>query len=248
MGQELDISVGQVYQTAKKDLLAEAGVMLLVAGVVFFLGERTRVMSIIFAVVLAARFALLYKRGDVLIFLLGFLLGGGNDLLSMLRGVYAYKPPALLPFAPMPEWMVVFWGEAFLFFRRLMRYGPYLGEDQKPAALDFPLAADLLVIVVYRMIVYRFAAVPWLPDALYALILILRILAIPPKDHERKLMLTIFLLGPLYEILLIAGGLYDYQTPVFFGMPLWLIIYWIFIFRPLKAVIDRLEHYLIGKF
>ena len=59
------------------------------------------------------------------------------------------------------------------------------------------------------------------------------------------IMLAILILGPLYEIVLIAGGLYLYQTPVVFGMPLWLIIYWVFIFRVLKAVIDRMEYYLI---
>lgn len=231
------------YRAPAADLYLEAAVMLIVAAFVYPLGENTRAMSIIFGVILVLRFALLYRRGDLIIFFLGVCAGGGNDVLSMYKGVYQYLPPSELP-VPIPLWMVIFWGEAFLFFRKLMRYGRFLGPDQKPKPIDPALALDLVIVIAYRMIIYRTAATAWLPDALFAAILVVRLLVIPPLAHERAVMLVILVLGPLYEIILIGGGLYLYQTPVFFGMPLWLIVYWVFIFRFLKAVIDRMEHFI----
>ncbi len=232
------------YQASAKDIVLEAAVMILVAALVFFKGMDTKFMSIAFAVILAVRFALLYKRGDVIIFIMGVIIGGGNDYLSMYKGVYEYAPPTLLP-VPIPIWMLFFWGEAFLFFRRMMRFGSFMGEDAPPKPLiDIPIVVDIAIAVVYRMIIYRTAAEPWLPDALFAAILVVRLVALPPKDNERRVMLAILILGPIYEIALIAGGLYIYQTGPIFGMPLWLVIYWVFIFRFLKALIDRMEYYL----
>ncbi len=228
------------YESSGRELVSEALVLIIAAVIISITGENTKVMSVVVAVIIAARFALLYRRGDVLFFVLGVILGGGNDLMSMYKGVYHYTPPTILP-VPIPVWMVTFWGLAFVFFRKLMRYGPFLGEDNYRRIIDLPLAVDLVIVIVYRMIVYRFFAEPWLPGALFASILAVRLLLLPPSSNERKLMLAILVLGPLYEITLIHAGLHVYQNGVIFGMPLWLVVYWVFIVRVIKAVTDRLE-------
>ena len=228
------------YESTSKELLAEAAVLLLVAAGVAVAGQRTGTMTVFIAALLAGRFALLYRRGDVVVFVLGIILGGGNDLLSMWQGVYRYTPPTLLP-VPIPGWMVVFWGEAFLFFRRLMRYRPFLAGDPVKRGLDLPLVLDLLMLIPLKRMLYHFAAVPWVPDLVFAVALLLRYLIAPPQAHERRLLLAILILGPLYEALLIAAGLYVYQHGIVLGMPVWLIVYWLYIFRVLKAIIDRLE-------
>lgn len=221
--------------------------MLAAVVAIYFFSPRTNIMSGIMAVIIIGRFLLLNRRGDWIFFLLGLFLGGGNDYLSMWRGVYRYTPPTILP-VPIPIWVLFFWGQIFVAFHTLMRFGPFRGPEEPPKRLlDAPLALDIVVAVIYRMIIYRTASIPWLPDALYAVILIIRLLVIPPLDHERKLMLAILVIGPAYEIILMACGLYQYQTGVFFGMPLWLIIYWVFIIRALKAVFDRVEFWLIRK-
>lgn len=203
--------------------------------------QNTKIMSAIIAAIIIGRFVLFYRRGDAMIFLLGVVLGGGNDLMSMWRGVYFYTPETVLP-VPIPVWMLFFWGQGFLFFRRLMRYPWFLCEFDAPRRLlDPPLVLDLMIAAAFRMIVYKYAREPWLPDALYAAIFIPRLLLIPPLNHERRLMLTILALGPLYEIILIWSGLHVYHTGAVLGMPLWLIIYWVFISRVLKAVIDWVE-------
>lgn len=228
------------YEATGRDLLAETTVMLAVAAGVALAGARTGLMTVFIAGLLLVRFAFLYRRGDVLIFVLGLILGGGNDLLSMWQGVYRYTPPTLLP-VPIPGWMLVFWGEAFLFFRRLMRCGPFLADRTVSRGLDLPLALDLLLLIPLKRTLYRYAAVPWVPDTVFAAALLLRYLVAPPKAHERRLLLTILLLGPFYEALLIAAGLYVYQHGIVLGMPVWLIVYWLYIFRVLKALLDRIE-------
>lgn len=228
------------YRATTKELMQEAAVMLIAAAGIACVGSHTFGMTIFIAFLLIARFSLLYRRGDLIVFLLGILLGGGNDVISMWKGVYWYTPSTLLP-VPIPAWMVIFWGEAFLFFRRLMRYPTFLADETIVHRIDLPMALDLIMLLPLKMMLYRCAAIPWVPDVLFAMALLLRYLIVPPMPHERRLLLTILILGPFYEALLIYSGLYVYQHGIFLGMPLWLIVYWIYIFRILKAFQDRLE-------
>jgi hypothetical protein len=235
------------YQASAGEMLSEAAVLLVAAGFIYFLAHKTYAMSAVMASILILRFLLLNRRGDYVFFLIGLMAGGGNDLLSMYKGVYAYLPPHDFTDLPIPAWMLFFWGEVFIFFRKLMRFGPFLGKSGCITKwIDWPLAMDLVVVIGYRMLIYRTASHAWLPDALFAAILVVRLLLVPPKSNERKLMLIMLLLGPLYEIILIAAGLYRYQTGVVFGMPLWLIVYWVFVVRFLKAIFDRVENLLAG--
>jgi len=50
----------------------------------------TIIISIVFGINLALRFFLVNEKGDWLFFLFGVLAGGGNDLMSMINGVYSY--------------------------------------------------------------------------------------------------------------------------------------------------------------
>lgn len=243
-----ELQARKAYQSTGGEVLSEAAVLLISAGLIYFFAHKTYLMSAIMAGVMALRFIVLNRRGDWIFFLIGLVVGGGNDLLSMYKGVYAYLPPHDILDLPIPVWMLFFWGEIFVFFRKLMRSGPF-GGGSRPfeKMIDLPLALDLVVVISYRMIIYRTASQHWLPDALFAAILIVRLLLAPPKIYERKLMLLMLMLGPLYEIILIHSRLYLYQTGVVFGMPLWLIIYWVFVVRFLKAIFDRVENFIAGR-
>jgi hypothetical protein len=232
------------YRADLRGLVAEAAVMITFAVIVYFYGQDTTIMSIATGLIIISRFLVLYRRGDLVWFIMGVILGGGNDLMSMWRGVYYYTPPTILP-VPIPVWMLFFWGQAFMFLRRLARFGPFLGADETgKRLLDIGMALDIIIIIIYRFIVYGWAEQPWLPAALFASILCLRIILVPPPSNQRRLMIAILILGPFYEILLIKGGLYVYQHGIVFGMPLWLIIYWVFIIRVIKAVADWMEHHI----
>lgn len=229
------------YKTSERELVGEAMVLLSIVFFVFLFGQDTGIISIILPIILVLRFILLYRKGDSLYFVLGFILGGGNDLLSMFRGVYHYTPEAIVNL-PIPIWMLLVWGEGFIFLRKLLRHDFFIekGETQN-RLMNQPLILDLAIFAVFRLIIFRYASVAWLPGALYASIFSIRLLIFPPRKYERKLMLTVFLLGPLFEIMLIKAGLYVYQNGVFFGMPLWLIIYWVFISRVIKTGSDWVE-------
>lgn len=113
--------------------------------------------------------------------------------------------------------------------------------------MDVPLALNLLLLIPLKMTLHRCAAVPWLPDTVFTASLLERYLIVPPAPHERRLLLTFLVLGPLCEIILVAAGLYVYTNGIIFGLPVWLIIYWLFIFRLLKALVDRIEPRLSGQ-
>jgi len=228
------------YQSSFFELTAEGAVLITAAVAVFFFGQNTPLMSLIIGLLILARFIALHRRGDLVFFLMGVVLGGGNDVLSMWRGVYFYTPSTILP-VPIPVWMLFFWGQGFLFLRRIVRFGPFLSPTPPTRLFDRALALDAVIAVVYRAVVYAWAAVSYLPGALYASILAVRLLLIPPRQDERRLMLAVLMLGPFYEFLLIKGGLYVYQNGVVLGMPIWLLVYWVFIIRVIKAVFDWVE-------
>jgi len=230
----------KAYQTTARELVAEALVLILAAASIYFFARKTYLMSAVMLGIIIFRFVFCYRKGDLIFFFLGFVLGGGNDLISMYKKVYAYLPAPDISLLPIPMWVLLFWGLIFVFFRKLMRFGPFLGEPPK-RLIDQPLLLDGLILVIYRMIIYRTADRFWLPDALFAAILVLRLLVSVPSKNERRLMLTMLVLGPAYEIWLIHCGLYVYQTGFFYGMPLWLIVYWVFVIRLLKAIFDRIE-------
>ncbi len=242
MEKTIDRPEPRAYRASLGELLSEAALLIITALAICLFSQNTKVMSIVFALIIIFRFVLLNRRGDIIFFSMGVILGGGNDLMSMWRGVYYYTPTTILPVS-IPVWMLLFWGEIFVFFRKLIRYGPLLRpETTRKRLLDLPLALDIILFAIYRIIIYRYASVPWLPDALYAGIFVVRLLLMPPTTDERKLMITILLLGPLYEITLVKCGLYVYQNGFIWGLPLWLIIWWVFIIRMFKAFIDRIEN------
>ena len=208
-----------------------------------FFVDNTPMMSAVIGVNIAARFLLIGRRYDWIFFLIGFICGGGNDLMSMIKGVYYYTPEHLLP-APIPIWMLVFWGHIFVAFRQLFRL-PALGLSpvpDPPWKVDRRLVTDLVTVVALRIIIYNFVQQEPVPAIGYAAAIVLRVLALPPRKNEWLAMAVVVPLGVLYEAALIGLGLYVYFDPVFLGMPAWLIIYWVFML-PLfiKGIFDRIE-------
>lgn len=199
-------------------------------------------MSCAMVAIIVARFLCIGRRGDWLFLALGIVAGGGNDLLSMFKGVYYYTPRDFLNL-PIPLWMLLFWGYVFVAFRQLFTI-PVFGNSapDNPWRLDARLAADLAVVILFRIIIYNFVRHEPLPTIGYAAVLATRLLLIPPRKHEWLLMAAVMLIGPLVEAVLIHSGLYVYYDPVFFGMPAWLLIYWAFIIPIfMKGVFDRVE-------
>jgi hypothetical protein len=229
--------------TGLRQVLLEAAFLCLAAAAVAFQSQDTPVMSALIGGVISARFLFIRRKHDWIFLLIGVVAGGGNDLLSMIKGVYRYTPPHELA-APIPIWMLFFWGQIFVAFRQLFRLPAFAGPplEGSPWRPDLRLAADLAVVVAFRLIIYNFVRHEPIPTIGYAAVLALRLAAIRPKLHEWKLMAVVMIAGPLYEAALIRFGLYIYDDPVFLGMPAWLLFYWAFIIPVfMKGIFDRLE-------
>ncbi len=219
-----------------------------IAAVAFYC-QNTPVMSALAAGIIAARFLLIGRRHDWIFLLIGVVAGGGNDMLSMMKGVYSYTPPHELAI-PIPLWMLLFWGYVFVAFRQLFALSAFKGEGfgGRPWRIDARLLADLAVVVAFRVIIYHYVRHEPIPTIGYAVVLGLRLMFIPPKRRDWLLMAVVMVAGPIYEALLIRFGLYVYSDPVFLGMPAWLLIYWAFIIPIfMKGIFDRVEEWLGAK-
>ncbi len=208
-----------------------------------FFGQNTPLMSVLIGVNIVARFLLIRRRYDWVFFLVGFVLGGGNDLASMARDVYRYTPTTILP-VPIPFWMLVFWGQIFVAFRQLFQLPvfqskPVSGNPWRP---DLRLIVDISVFIILRVMIYFFVKHEPAPTIIFAAVVLVRLIVIPPRKNEWLLIAVCVVLGLSYEAVLIALGLYVYYDPVFLGMPAWLMIYWVFMIPIFaKGIFDRLE-------
>ncbi|MHA1357339.1 MAG: hypothetical protein ACTSRC_04445 [Candidatus Helarchaeota archaeon] len=214
----------------------------------------TWIISIIFLINLCFRFALVNERGDWLFFLLGVALGGGNDLFSMLNGVYHYTSITILPYLNglLPLFQILFWGQVFLLFRKIYHIHIFKGDAFKKTGpllqgwIDYRLIADIILFIVLRIIIYNtFLLDAWIPTVLYALAIIIRLAIFRPRCNE-LFIIAILPYAYLFEGLMVSFGLYVYINPVFLGLSGWLLIWWLFLVPfLLKEIFDRLDYLLI---
>lgn len=229
--------------TGIRQVMLEFLFLWIAAVFVAFFGQNTPLMSALIGATIIVRFLVIRRRHDWVFFLAGFLLGGGNDYLSMARDVYQYTPSTLLP-VPIPFWMLVFWGQIFVAFRQLFRLPVFAGPpiEGRPWRPDLRLVADVSVFVILRVLIYMFVKQEPVPTIAFAAVVLLRFILIPLKRNEWLLVAATVVLGLSYEAALIAFGLYVYYDPVFLGMPAWLMIYWAFMIPIfMKGIFDRIE-------
>ena len=215
----------------------------------------TIIITTIFGINLSIRFILINERGDWLFFLLGVLAGGGNDLMSMITGIYSYSSITILPILNglLPLWMILFWGQIFLLFRKVFHLKWFRGDEfqkTKPGLsgwVNKQLVIDLIVFACLRIAIYNTYMDPLLPSVFYAGIILIRIILFRPKKNE-LLIIAILPYAFLFEGLMVTFGLYVYINPTFLGMPAWLFLWWIFLVPLLlKEIFDRLEFYMKKK-
>lgn len=213
----------------------------------------TLVLTIVFGVNLALRFIFVNEKGDWLFYLFGVLAGGGNDLMSMLNGVYSYTSIPLIPLLSglLPLWMILFWGQVFLLFRKVFHVEWFQGEPfQKDGIkifrgwVDIKLIVDIAILICLRIIIYlTYMYYFWIPALFYTIFIAVRLIIFRPKKNELLIML-ILPYAFIFEGLMVTFGLYVYIYPVFLGLPLWLMLWWIFLVPLLfKAIFDRFEYF-----
>jgi hypothetical protein len=214
----------------------------------------TIILTLIFTINIIIRFLLINKKGDWIFFLLGILAGGGNDLVSQVNGIYQYTSITVFPFLQglMPVWMIAFWGQVFLLFRKVFNVAWFKGKGFAKDGrfvqgwLSIRLLADIIVLVILRITIYRTFMEPVLPAAIYGGVIIARLLIFRPRKNE-WLIMAILPYAFMFEGLMVTFGLYLYYNPVFLGLPAWLLLWWVFLVPlMLKQVFDMIE-YVIAK-
>lgn len=194
------------------------------------------------------RFILVNVAGDWLFFILGVVFGGGNDFMSMINGVYYYTAIPIIPNLALPIFMWLFWGWAFLLFRKIFNLAWCRGEKfQKDGRflrgwIDTKLIFDIALVIVLRLVIYNTYLLDfWIPALFYGIAVGIRLLIFHPKKNELRII--IFLpIAYFFEGIMVLFGLYVYYNPIFPGIPLWLMIWWVLLVPiVLKEIFDRLE-------
>jgi len=215
----------------------------------------TIILTIIFSANIITRFLLVNEKGDWIFFVLGIAAGGGNDLISQINGIYHYTSLTVLPFLQglLPVWMIAFWGQVFLLFRKVFHVewfqGPSFAKDGRflHGWLSTRLLVDIIVLVILRIAIYRLYMDPVFPAAVYGGIIIARLLLVRPRKNE-LLIMAILPYAFMFEGLMVTFGLYVYYDPVFMGLPAWLLLWWAFLVPLLlKQVFDMMEYAIVKK-
>ena len=216
----------------------------------------TIILTIIFSVNIVIRFLTINQKGDWIFFVFGVIAGGGNDLMSMMREVYNYTSVTIIPFLDglLPLWSIVFWGQVFLIFRKMFNLQWFKSEDFKKDGrflkgwIDYELIVDIILIVILRIIIYStYHLEMWIPALFYAIFVSARLVIFRPKKNQ-LLIIAVLPYAFIFEGLMVIFGLYVYINPIILGMPLWLLLWWIFLVPiVLKEIFDRIEFILKEK-
>jgi hypothetical protein len=216
----------------------------------------TGILTIVFFANITLRFLTIREKGDWIFFLFGIAAGGGNDLMSMLRNVYDYNSITLIPLLNglLPLWNICFWGQVFLLFRKVFHVEWFKGEPFKKDGkfvkgwLSIKLIVDLCILVFLRVVIYStYNLVPWIPTLIYGCAILARFAVLKPEKNE-LLIMVILPYAYLFEYLMVIFGLYTYNKASFLGMPIWLLLWWVFLVPiVLKQIFDMIEYYVDGK-
>ena len=226
----------------------DVAVILIVSTLITVAAQHLVFMSVAVPLLLLARFALLAAwakaegfslRAEVVLFLICTGLGAFNDWNSVCNHkIYDYTVPHEFAFSTIPIWMLLFWGMILRSFLRLSRW-PALNPPDAPddsvhlgfSVLKNPwlkIAIEIVLVMATRQSIYRLYLDPvwsWLP---FALAVIIFVLLFRPDRHDWKLVAAIVVLGPGAEVLYIAvAHLHRYHLGWFFGVPLWIVLWWV---------------------
>ncbi len=229
-----------------RELAIDAAPLALVSLAIVTLAEHPRVMGAIVLAAIVLRlslFRLLVARSrramrvELAFFGICTAVGALNDYNTVVvHGVYGYSVPAELPaLSSIPIWMLATWGLVLRFVATLSRWhriGGGAPVSDRVWPLRAPSAPARIVVIALlvagtRAITYTHASDPlwsWIP---YVVALAIAALVLSPTRRDRALVAIALVVGPLVEAAYIQlGGLHRYPLGWFFGVPLWIVLWW----------------------
>lgn len=245
-----------------RPVIVDVTAVSVVAVAVCAASHRLAFMSALVPLVLVARLAAWralpdderrHGLGVELVFLaLCTALGGLNDWNTVVRhGVYAYTAPADHPaLSTIPTWMLLYWGlilRAIATLARWSRIGERSPDRVRLATRTLEgarakVAVQLALVLVTRQAIYRLWDHPiasWLP---FAVALAAYAWMFRPGAREARIAVAFLVIGPVVEALFIrVGGLHRYALGWFFGVPLWIVLWWVLAILLWSDLAPRLE-------
>ena len=187
-------------------------------------------------------------------------IGAYNDWNSVCnKRVYLYCVPHCVESNSIPVWMLVYWGMILRFIARLARWRA-LAPDRDVSKMvgidglrvESPVAkviAELSIVAATRQAIYRYYLDPvlsWLP---FLLGLLLFLLLFRPSRHDLKLLGLSLVGGPAVEMLYIrVGHLHRYHLGWVWGVPVWIVFWWLLAVLIWKDLASRIETGLLRVF
>ncbi|MCL4233690.1 MAG: hypothetical protein KJ042_04130 [Deltaproteobacteria bacterium] len=227
-------------------LVIDAVATLVIGAAVCAWGDVLTGMLAVVGAVLVARMALWRTldpaaRGHELVVEIAFfalctVLGAFNDWNTVDRHrVYEYLVSSDLAWSSVPLWMMLFWGQILRTMATAAEWARGDGETsvaREPRRSAFGaagrIAVMLALVAVTRQCVYRLWDHPfwsWLP---FAVAIAVYALVLHVTRTERRLAVIALTVGPAFEAALIGlGGLHRYSLGWFFGVPLWIVLWWV---------------------
>jgi len=245
----------------------DAAVIAVVSLAICLWCRRLGWMTILVPAVILARLAVLARfarhevnlRAEVLFLAICTLVGAFNDWNSVVRHrIYDYTVPHEFAWSTIPIWMLLFWGMILRFFARLARWRRLSPPEWPSDRIGFgrfsvengflKVAALLTLIFGTRQAIYHYYLDPlwsWLP---FLFGVALYLMLFHSTRHDLRLVGLFLVGGPLIEMLYIqVGGLHRYPLGWLFGVPLWIVVWWLLAVLVWKDLAFRLERGL-GRF
>ena len=179
-------------------------------------------------------------------------IGGFNDWNSVCnKNIYSYGVPTFFPkITTIPLWMLFYWGlilrliTSLAFWSKIETQNTYsnkvrfFGDNAW-----FKVLFQLLLVFITRQLIYINYLDPFLSWIFFAIAFVVYLIFIPLKKADILLLTSFAIGGPITEVLYIKiGNLHHYHHGVFFGVPIWIILWWIISVLLWKDISCRLIH------
>lgn len=196
---------------------------------------------------------------DVLLFAGCALVGGLNDWNSVVNHrIYDYQVPVFFPeWTSIPCWMLLFWGMILRFLITLFHWsllGVHKISDTlwlgtwKVRSGWLRVAGVCVLAMGTRQFIYRYYLDPWLSWLPFLVALVFFCVLFRPGKAGLWLGLVFLVVGPVVEVLFIQlGGMHVYHLGWFWGVPLWIALWWVLAAALLREVSARLLYWLLFK-
>lgn len=193
---------------------------------------------------------------EIPFFVLITLMGAFNDWNSVSnKKIYDYTVPHYFEFSTIPMWMLLYWGMILRAIYSFSKWSFLKPQTKLHNAIglkkhqiinpSLKVVAELILVFITRQFIYKYYLDPILSWVPFIIAFIIWLLFFKVSRHDIKLLFVFLLVGPLIEVIYIKiGHLHYYHLGLFYGVPAWIIIWWLIIVLIWKDLAPRIEYFI----